>query len=45
MKPPRMHLTPPPANPKAERSAQGLRVLSIVAEVCPTPCEVPQVRS
>jgi hypothetical protein len=37
-KPARVHLMPPPAHPKPERS-RGLRVLSIVAEVCPSPCE------
>lgn len=37
MKPARF--LPPPAHPKPERTASGLRVLSIVAEICPTPCE------
>jgi hypothetical protein len=37
-KPARVHLMPPPANPRA-KTIRGLRVLSIVAEVCPSPCE------
>ncbi len=36
---PAVHHLPPPSRPQAERSVKGLRVLSFVAEVCPSPCE------